>query len=126
MKVQIDILVQSGAGRFKNVHSVTSDDASSFLQSGEVAVDDASIGELIHSTNFDTMNTFAIVNTGDNDMVAQINTDSAPASSVNNITLNPGDFALVPQPQYTTFKTIKLFELVSGSPTTARFWVSGS
>ena len=126
MKIQVDILTEPVVGRVRQNHSAVNDDASTFHYGGQIVVDDASVGETIHNTNFSSMNALCVINVGDVAFVVMPPTDSLPPTANNNITLAPGDFVVLPTPENVGSKKTRIFAINAGDEGLAQYWISGS
>lgn len=126
MDVTIDFLKEKTLGRMFNDHSADCADSAVFQYAGRMLVKDTS-GQSIHGANFSSMDTLLVVNVGSVAFQAKFPCTGAPfTSSKNTVTIQPGKFLLVPDPEHVTGKSTLLIAINSGDEGIAEFWISGS
>lgn len=125
MLVSAEVLEEKNVGRFRENHAASVDDSSVHVYGGQVLVNDTG-GQAIHSTNFSTMESLVVVNVGSVSFKVRFNTDSFPAGSTNDVTLDPKKWVVIPNPEHVSGKVVTLFAINTGDEGLAQFWVSGS
>lgn len=122
MDVKIEFLRSNTPGRYRQSQSATNSDSADYDGSATVVRVDNTSGEAIHTTEMDVLRTLCVLNTGEVAFEVEFPTVSY---STNTITLNPNQFCLVPNPEHSASKVIKLYAISAGDEGEATFWISG-